>query len=109
MTYQKFRDLCISAQDCSSLELFIVELGATDGLFDCSDEQIPVILEKIYALKDRTIKSLLNVAGLSQAKFSRDYFISIRTIEDWVAEKAKQSEYNFYMMAYAVFSDAEII
>ena len=100
MTFEDFRRLRLAANDCSSAQQLIDEDG---GSVDCSD--INLLIRQFAAIYScKTAKDIRALTGLSQAKFSQEYGVSRRTIEDWDAGKRNPPAYVLDMMLFAVIS-----
>ncbi len=52
-----------------------------------------------------TIKELREMTGLSQAKFSKKYHISKRTLENWEQERRTTPEYVLFLLEAVIKND----
>lgn len=109
MKYQDFKEVYLLIADCETEGEFIAEAGLHRCFSEYNSDAVVTMLKKMYVLKNKNLKCILAITGMTQAKMSREYSISIRTIESWVAEVRTPPEYVYLMLAYAIFSDAEII
>lgn len=114
MTYIQFREIVLSLPDCQNLDEFITERGWQDWMDEYATEEdnadrVVEILTVIWGMRENPIKGIKAAAGLTNAKLSEQYGISIRTIEDWARGARSCPDYTSTMLAYCVFSDHGII
>ncbi|MFA6851260.1 MAG: hypothetical protein WCS30_13030 [Selenomonadaceae bacterium] len=108
INYKAFVQLYTEATEYSSLEMFVTERGWQEWMELVPEEKIADVLEKIYnmakieSMPDK-VRYLINLTGLSQAKFATVYGFSIKAVEAWLRGTNKCS--NILLLAFAVNSD----
>ena len=109
MLLSDFHRLRIDAEDCSSLDEFIAEVGGSlpeecypaDGSGDAPIKILTTICELAH---DFNFKKLRAVSGMTQAEFVREYRIPRRTIEHWDVDERTPPPYVLELLAADVVS-----
>lgn len=112
MLLTDFHRLRIAAEECSSLDEFIAEVGGSlpeecypaDGSGEIPIKILTIIWELAH---DFNFKKLRAVSGMTQAEFVREYRISRRTIEHWDVDERTPPSYVLELLA-ADFVSAKI-
>lgn len=114
MTYTQFREIVLSIPDSTTLEDFIHVRGWQEWMDEYYDEsgendRIIPILTAVWGMRENPIKGIKTAAGLTNAKLSEQYGISVRTVEDWARGERKCPGYTSTMLAYIIFAEKGII
>lgn len=108
MLLSEFHRLRIDAEDCSSLDEYIAEVGGSlpEECYpaDMSAEKPIKIMSIIWELAhDFNFKKVRAVSGMTQSEFSIEYGIPRRTVEDWEGSHS-QLKYVLELLAADVLS-----
>ena len=109
MLLTDFHRLRIDAEDCSSLDEFIAEVGGSlpeecypaDGSGDAPVKILTIIWELAH---DFNFKKLRAISGLTQESFVREYCIPRRTVEHWDVGERTPPSYVLELLAADVVS-----
>lgn len=109
MLLADFHRLRIAAEDCSSLDEFIAEVGGSlpEECYpaDMSAEKPIKIMSIIWELAhDFNFRKLCAVSGMTQAEFVREYRIPRRTVEHWDVGERTPPSYVLELLAADVVS-----
>lgn len=110
MLLSDFHRLRIAAEDCSSLEQYIAEEGASlpeecypaDGSGYAPIKILITIWELAHDFNFRKIRA---ISGLTQAEFVREYRIPRRTIEHWDVGERTPPSYVLELLAANVITE----
>ncbi|HEL2413265.1 TPA: hypothetical protein TZW92_001830 [Streptococcus suis] len=102
MNFKLFSRLYSEALECETLELFISERGWQGWMEGFESDQIVEVLSKIYSLANSDLSSS---RAMSRAEFSRQYYIPIRTLEDWDSSKRTAPIYVKLLLDYTLLMD----
>lgn len=109
MLLSDFHRLRIDAEDCSSLDEFIAEVGGSlpeecypaDGSGEAPVKILTIIWELAH---DFCASKVRAVSGLTQVEFARNYLIGKRTVEGWDMGETQPPEYALELLAADVVS-----
>lgn len=109
MLLSEFHRLRIDAEECSSLDEFIAEVGGSlpeecypaDGSGDAPIKILTIIWELAH---DFNFRKLRQISGLTQESFVREYRIPRRTVEHWDVEERTPPSYVLELLAADVVS-----
>lgn len=109
MLLSDFHRLRIDAEDCSSLDEFIAEVGGSlpeecypaDGSGDAPIKILTIIWGLAH---DFNFRKLRQISGLTQETFVREYRIPRRTIEHWDVDERTPPPYVLELLAADVVS-----
>lgn len=109
MLLSDFHRLRIDAEDCSSLDEFIAEVGGSlpEECYpaDMSAEKPIKIMSIIWELAhDFNFRKLRAISGMTQAEFVREYRIPRRTVEHWDVGERTPPPYVLELLAADVVS-----
>ena len=109
MLLSDFHRLRIAAEDCSSLDEYIAEVGGSlpeecypaDGSGDAPIKILTTIWEMAH---DFNFKKLSAISGMTQKAFVREYRIPRRTVEHWDVGERTPPSYVLELLAADVVS-----
>lgn len=109
MLLSEFHRLRIDAEDCSSLDEFIAEVGGSlpeecypaDGSGDAPIKILTIIWELSH---DFNFRKLRQISGMTQAEFVREYRIPRRTVDHWDVDERTPPSYVLELLAADVVS-----
>lgn len=109
MLLSEFHRLRIDAEECSSLDEFIAEVGGSlpeefypaDGSGDAPIKMLTTIWELAH---DFNFRKLRQISGLTQEAFAREYCIPRRTIEHWDVDERTPPSYVLELLAADIVS-----
>lgn len=109
MLLSDFHRLRIDAEDCSSLEQYIAEVGGSlpeecypaDGSGEAPIKILTIIWELAH---DFNFKKLRQISGLTQAKFAQEYGVPPKTLEKWDTGERTPPPYVVELLAADVLS-----
>lgn len=109
MLLSEFHRLRIDAEDCSSLDEYIAEVGGSlpEECYpaDMSAEKPIKIMTIIWELAhDFNFKKLRAVSGMTQTEFVREYRIPRRTVDHWDVDERTPPSYVLELLAADVVS-----
>lgn len=109
MLLSEFHRLRIAAEECSSLDEYIVEEGGSlpEECYpaDMSAEKPIKIMSIIWELAhDFCASKVRAISGMTQAEFVREYRIPRRTIEHWDVGERTPPSYVLELLAADVLS-----
>jgi hypothetical protein len=109
MLLSDFHRLRIAAEDCSSLDEFIAEVGGSlpEECYpsDMSAEKPIKIMSIIWELAhDFCASKVRAVSGMTQAEFVREYRIPRRTVDHWDVDERTPPSYVLELLAADVVS-----
>ena len=110
MLITEFHRLRIDAEECSSLDEFIAEVGGSlpedcypaDGSGDAPVKILTIIWELAH---DFCVSKVRAISGMTQAEFVREYRIPRRTIEHWDVGERTPPPYVLELLAADVVSE----
>lgn len=110
MLLTDFHRLRIDAEDCSSLDEFIAEVGGSlpeecypaDGSGDAPIKILSIIWELSH---DFNFRKLRQISGLTQAKFAQKYGVPPRTLEKWDTGERTPPPYVIELLAAEVITE----
>ena len=110
MLITEFHRLRIDAEECSSLDEFIAEVGGSlpedcypaDGSGDAPVKILTIIWELAH---DFCVSKVRAISGMTQAEFVREYRIPRRTIEHWNVGERTPPPYVLELLAADVVSE----
>ena len=108
MTYQDFRRILLDASEFEDVEHYIAEVGGSLPETIHDKDVIPLMSDLYAFSREHSARCIREIAGLSQADFSREYKIPKRTLENWETNGQSSRtapEYVLDMLAYAVICD----
>lgn len=111
MKYETFAKLymearCMYGKD--DLEMYIAERGWQDWMDWYDENQIAKLLREIYKMAHMDIKSIRANMNKTRAEFSREYFIPLRTLQNWELgpeskEKREPATHEMIALVYTFF------
>lgn len=109
MLLSDFHRLRVDAEECSSLDEFIVEVGGSlpeecypaDGSGDAPIKILTIIWELAH---DFCASKVRAVSGMTQAEFVREYCIPRRTVEHWDVDERTPPSYVLELLAADIVS-----
>lgn len=110
MLLTDFHRLRIDAEECSSLDGFIAEVGGSlpeecypaDGSGDAPIKILSIIWELSH---DFNFRKLRQISGLTQAKFAQEYGVPPRTLEKWDTGERTPPPYVIELLAADVITE----
>ena len=103
MQYKTFSTLYNEALEYDDIEMYIGERGWQEWMNCYETNEVVNILNSIYELSNKNIRSIREGMGLSRQKFCDMYDIKLRTLEDWEYEKSSIPKHTLKLIAYTIF------
>lgn len=100
MKFELFKQLYSTALEYNDLDMYIAERGWQDWMEEFEPAET---LTEIHTLANSTLKDTRDRLGISRAKFSRMYNISVRNLENWDSGKATLLPYWKVLIDYSLF------
>ena len=104
MTYREFLDLyqyACASEDYNEFLHYAQDIGV------CDEELLSTgILYSVWLYcEDQSCNKIRELTGMSRAKFSREYGIPVRTVENWELKRTYPSDWTLNLLAYAVMQE----
>ena len=99
MKYVKFVKIALTMLESESLKHFRASFPDVDDK----------ILDAVWKLKDNPVLGISEVANSTLTEISKRYMLPLRSLHNWSSCARKCPNYVWIFLAYAVFSDLDIL
>lgn len=104
MNYKQFTSYIADYKDIGSAERLLGEIGFPPDICLTADGLVTAV-HIIAAVAENDVKSLVEMSGLSMARFAGKYTIPYRTVQDWCAGTRTPAEYIALLIGWEMISE----